>query len=685
MRVSIDWLKEFVDIRMKPEALADLLTMGGLEVESIETQGQDTIFEIGVTPNRADCLSIMGVSREVAAFTKKSLRVKRPKSLKGKKRMADFITVSVKSPKGCPRYSLRVIDGVRIGPSPAWIVRRLVSCGVRPINNVVDATNYVMLETGQPLHAFDYRFLRGKKIVVQNFRESSNFMTLDGEMRKILPSDLLICDGEGGVALAGIMGGKNSEVSDSTTTIVLESAYFEPTGIRRTAKRLGLSSESSRRFERGVDPAGTVNVLNRVTEIICEIAGGTPTVDFIDLKPQKILPVKVKLEASEIKRILGIDIKLPEAKAICERLGMKSAKQPKALALTVPTYRPDITRPIDVIEEIARLYGYHRFQATMPQAKAAPISLPKYFAKKSAAREALVGCGFSEAVLMSFAAAKDHEPFTGFAPAPIEITNPLSTEESVMRAVLLPGLLKAAATNISRQRTDVRLFATGRVFHRPVAGALEEPLRLAGVMAGRRKIGSWDGSKDIVDFYDAKGAVEAVLNTLNLGKLAVWQRGDEYPFLHPGKSAVVLVSNRRVGFVGELKQDIARVWDLENDCYVFELDFETLAGLSLGERPQFSELSKFPFVERDLAIIVDEKTPSVEILKVIQNSGVSLVTEVAIFDVYRGKGISEGKKSMAYTIRYASPERTLTDEEVNTGHETIIRALEKNLGAVLRT
>lgn len=685
MRVPIEWLKEFVDIKLPPAKLADVLTMGGLEVESMETQGKDTIFEIGVTPNRPDCLSIIGVARDVAALTKKRLRIESIRPLKGKKRMADFINVSVKTPAGCPRYSARVIDGVRIGASPAWMIRRLAACGLRSINNVVDATNYVMLEMGQPLHAFDYRLLRGKKIIVSNAKGPFEFQTLDEEKRKILPQDLLICDAEGAVALAGVMGGKNSEVGDGTKTIVLESAFFEPRGIRRTSKRLGQASESSRRFERGCDPLATVDALNRLTRIICETAGGQPTMDWVDIK-SKITPCKVRLEKSEIKRVLGIDIGLGEAKTIASRLGMTSPAQSKeSITLKIPTYRPDITRPVDVIEEIARLYGYHRIKATMPGAKVTPIVKPRLVSKEHLVREALFGCGFSEAVTMGFANRGDHEPFADLAPLPIELSNPLSQDEGVMRTLLLPGLLKATQLNMSRQRSDVRLFALGHVFHLPLGGKILEPLHLAGVLTGRRKPESWEAARETVDFYDAKGAIEAVLKSLSLTRQTVWQRGDTYTFLHPGRSAIVLAANRRVGFAGQLHPDVARRWEIENECYCFEIDFDALAHLSLTERPQFSELSKFPFVERDLAVIIDEKIPSVEVLKVIQDSGVPLVTDVRVFDLYRGKTIGEGKKSMAYTIRYANSERTLTDEEVGKAHTAIIRSLEEKLGAILRT
>lgn len=675
-----------MDIRIQPPELADLLTMGGLEVESVEKAGNDAIFELGVTPNRADCLSVIGVAREIAALTGKQLHIPKAKPLKGRGRMADFIRVAVKAAKGCPRYSARVVDCIRIGPSPSWMVERLAACDIRSINNVVDATNYVMLKTGQPFHAFDHRLLRGGKIIVSNAKKPFEFTTLDEEKRSVMTQDLLICDGLGAIALAGIMGGKNSEVTDATRTIVLESAYFEPIGIRRTGKRLGLMSESSRRFERGVDPNGTVNALNYLAGLICEIAGGTPTTDSIDVKSHVFPPLKIRLEAAEVKRILGIDIPLREMTSIVSRLGMTVVSQSGgAITLKVPTYRPDITRPIDVIEEVARIYGYHRIQETMPRAVIRPIVKPRFTSGEQRVRNALIGCGFSEAVMMGFGSRGDHESFSYLAPAPIEISNPISKEEDIMRTTLIPGLLKVFAVNVSRQRYDVRLFTLGHVFHRFAAGNTEEPLYLAGLLAGKRNIRSWDGSREMTDFYDAKGAVEAILRSMNLENQALWQKADGHPFLHPGRAAHILVDNKRIGFVGQIHPNFEKCSEIDSACFVFEMDFGALAQLSLALRPQFSELSRFPFVERDLAVIVDEAITSAEILRVIQNSGVSLVSDVQIFDVYRGKGIGSGKKSMAYRIRYASSERTLTDDEVNAAHESIVKTLEKTLGAVLRT
>lgn len=685
MLVTYEWLKEFVNIRTSPKELAHILTMGGLEVESYTSLGSDTVFELGVTPNRADCLSVIGVAREVAVLTKKQLKLNKTKVKKGKGKMADYLRVFVKSPRQCPRYSARVIEGMRIGPSPSWMIKRLAACGIRSINNVVDATNYVMLESGQPLHAFDYRFLRGKKIVVSTAKEPFEFTTLDDDKQKIERGDLLICDGKGAVALAGIMGGKNSEVMDDTTTVVLESAYFEPTGIRRTSRRLGLTSESSRRFERGVDPNGVVSALNRLAELICETAGGTPTIDWVDVKPRNITPAKVSLPTQEIKRILGVDLNLKESKTILHRLGINvAAKSKNTLNLKIPTYRPDITRPIDVIEELARLYGYHRIKSEMPKIEVSPLVTPRFSQKEKLAREALIGCGFSEAIVSSFANGDELKLFTPLTLKPVPVENPISSDQSFMQTMLLPGLLRSAKLNMNRQRKNVRLFALQRVYQN-VGGEIKETLHLAGILSGQRALRTWDQTGALADFYDIKGAVEAVLKSLVLSEQSVWQRGETYEVLYPGRSADLLLGNRRVGFVGQLHPEAVKEWELTEDCFIFELDFKAMANLSLTQRPKFSELSKFPFVERDLAILVDDKIPSVEVLKVIQNSGVSILEDAEIFDVYKGRGIEPGKKSMAYAVKYAAPDRTLTDDEINEAHNRIVKLLEQKVGAVLRT
>ena len=684
MRVTFDWLKEYVDINESPEKIAQLLTMGGVEVEAIEEVEGHSVFQLGVTPNRSDCLSVIGVAREISVHTKKRLKSLKTTSLKGKGNIADYLKVTINADDACLRYSAFIVDNVKISSSPDWLVSRLVACGVRPVNNVVDATNYVMLETGQPLHAFDYQLVSKGKINISHPAKEFVFVTLDGSERRLLPSDLLICDEEGPIALAGIMGGKNSEVSDKTTRLILESAFFDYVGIRRTSKRLGLSTESSRRFERVVDYNGVVSSLERLTSLICELSGGVATKDFIDIKPKQIKSHIVKLHISEIHRILGKEISQKQVKSILESLGMEvEVVANDELAAHIPTFRPDLTRPIDLIEEVARVYGYEKIADTVPNSSMQSISKPKFSGKYREARNALLGCGFNETVLMSFASDDDLKYFSGLELNPIIVKNPIAADQNVMRTLLIPGLLNAASLNINHQRKDVRLFALQKTFLNQNNNFIEN-LHLAGLLIGEKAFNSWDTSAN-VDFYDIKGAIEAVLKTMYLYEQSSWQRCENINFLHPGRSADLDVANKRIGFLGQLHPDLDKKWEFSSNCFVFELDFEELCKLSLAEKPKFRELSKYPFVERDIAIVVDVHIPCVEILGIIQNSGVSLVDNVRVFDVYCGKGIEEGKKNIAYTIRYSSNERTLTDDEINMAHSKIIKELENKVGAILRT
>ncbi len=674
-------------IRQKARKLAYVMTMSGLEVEEMERIGDDTIFELGVTANRADCLSVRGVARDIAALTDSAMKVKKSPLPKGKGKMDDYVKISIKHKSRCPRYAARIIDGIKIGPSPSWMIRRLADCGVRSINNVVDATNYVMLETGQPLHAFDTKFLRGDKIVVRKAGGDDEFTTLDSMARKLIPEDLLICDGKGPVAMAGIMGGENSEVRESTTRILLESAYFEPGGVRRTSKRLGLTSESSRRFERGVDPNGVVDALHRLTEVILSTAGGTPTADWVDIYPKKVKERKISISAEETNRILGTELKLEDISKILKKLGFKVTRgKTKKLSVTVPTSRVDLEREIDLIEEVARVHGYGKIAETMPIARVSSITKPRFSEQEDLVRESLVGSGLSEIALYGFTSETNLAPFSEVGGTPIIVTNPLSSDQAVMRTMLIPGLLDVYKLNANRQNSDCKLFSMQSVFNRPrPIGPLIKSRCVAGLMAGRRNQGDWERASEEIDFYDIKGVVENIILSLDLKDEIIYQRGDAFSFLHPGRFAHVLCQSKRVGFIGQLHPDVTARWDIENDIYVFELSFDELAVVSMGESPRFAELSKFPYVDRDIALLLPDRIPAVEIEKVIQDSGEELVTDVRIFDVYKGKGVPSEQKSLAITIRFARNDRTLTDDEVNQAQQNLVNILKTRLGAALRT
>lgn len=685
MRIPLEWLKEFVDIRTGPQTLARALTMGGIEVEATEGSGQDTVMEIAVTPNRGDCLSLTGIAREVAAIKglRASIRTSRPP--KGDGKMGEMIRVKVTNPSRCPRYTARVIRGVKIGQSPPWIQRRLAACGVRQINNVVDATNYVMLETGQPLHAFDLGLVRGGRIVVRVAGSEMKFSTLDGIERPLMKDDLVISDGEGPVAIAGIMGGQNSEVNASTTDLFLESASFEPTGIRRTSKRLGLVSESSRRFERGVDPGVTLTTLHRLTEIILETAGGVPSQDWVDLYPKKIKPRKIILTEDEVQRILGIRIGSTRMRKVLGGLGFGVKAGAKKLSVTVPTFRPDVSNPADLIEEVARIVGYDKIPETMPKMRLRPIMHPPFQKQEMAVRNALVSAGFTEALLYSFTSQASLEPFAEIALSPVAITNPISLDQCLMSTTLLAGLIDALKLNTSRQRPDLKLFALQRTYNRPKPTTpAVEPLKLAGVMSGRRWPSSWERSREEVDFYDAKGAVELIMGALGLRGLATFRQEMGHTFLHPGSFAYVTSGGKQLGFVGELHPEVAAKWDIKRRTFIFELNFEALAELT-ETRPKFSEISRLPFVERDISIVIEDKVPAAEVERAISDSGALFVERLRIFDVYRGGNIRQGLKSLSFTVRFAQADRTLTDGEVDEALGRIIGELKRKLGAELRT
>ncbi|MBN1282206.1 MAG: phenylalanine--tRNA ligase subunit beta [Proteobacteria bacterium] len=687
MRAPLDWIQEFVEARARPERLAHALTMSGLEVESMERAGRTAVFEIGVTPNRADCLSIIGLAREVAAVTGARLCVDEAKPPRGEGRMDRLARVSVRSRSRCPRYAARVIRGVRTGPSPQRVSARLAACGIRSVNNVVDATNYVMLETGQPLHAFDLARIAGARIVVRRAGADRRFTTLDGVERTLAPSDLMICDAEGPVAIAGVMGGENSEVGEGTTDLLLESAFFEPAGVRATSRRLGLSTESSRRFERGVDPNGALGALHSVAALIVETAGGTPSSDWVDLYPERIGPRRIALDAGEANRILGTSLSAAAMASLLKRLGLGAEVRGRGrVSVSVPTHRPDLTRPVDLVEEVARLHGYGSIEETMPAMSMAPIARPRFMREERIVREAMIGAGLSEAVVYGFASAEALAAFSQGGPEPIRIENPLSSEQSAMVTTLLPGLVEAARENLMRQRGDVRLFALQRVFLRgaKAPGSADEPRRVAGVLTGARWPGSWERSGEGADFYDAKLFVETAAAALGLSGELVFQRGEPPAFLHPGRFAHVLMDGSRAGFVGQMHPDLARRLDVAQDLYAFELDFELMAGLSHARVERFREFSRFPFVTRDVAVVLDEAVPLCEVERAISASGVEILDGVRVFDLFRGGPLPSGKKSMALTLRFSRPDRTLTDGEVQKAHARIVEELSAKLGAVLR-
>ncbi len=643
----------------------------------------DVLLEIGITPNRPDCLSVVGTAREAAAVLSGTAGYPDTSVKESGAPVGDYVSVEIKSPEGCPRYTCRVIRNVKIGPSPGWMKTRLELSGIRSINNVVDVTNYVLLELGQPLHAFDYDLVKGRKIVVRQAEDGETITTLDGVERKLSADDLLICDGERPVALAGVMGGADTEVSEGTANILLESAYFSPDTVRKTSRKTGLKSESSYRFERGVDPDGVVKALDRAAGLIAELAGGEVAAGRIDENPVVIEPAVVSVTAARVNAILGTDISEEEIISIQKRLGLRLLSSEKGvLTFEVPTYRVDLTREIDIIEETARLYGYNNVPVTLP-AVAMKTELPGGVrAVQAKFKEVFTANGFYEAINYSF---EDEELLALFSPEKaLPILNPISKDGGVMRTSLTAGLVKNVLLNLNRQENDVRIFETGKIYI-PSSGQKlpKETNKLAAAATGRKQPELWD--REEFDFFDLKAVLEMALGALHAQESVAFKPATEIEFLHPGKSAEIIIDGEVVGYAGEIHPGLMERLELTKRVYVAEIDLDAAASLTAGKKGEFSPLPKFPSVRRDIALVVDQGVSSGSIINEIRSMGSGLIEDARIFDVFTGGTVQDGKKSVAVSLHLRASDKTLTEEEINRIQDKALKKLRLALGAELRT
>ncbi|MBT1076711.1 phenylalanine--tRNA ligase subunit beta [Geobacter grbiciae] len=649
---------------------------------------KDTIFEIGLTPNRADCLSVVGIAREIAAKLGTTVKYARPSVKESDVPISERAQVIVEDSDLCPRYTARYIAGCSIGPSPAWLVRRLEAVGMRSINNVVDVTNYVLMEYGHPLHAFDADLLAGGKIVVRRAAAGERFTTLDGQERVLTEADLTIRDGEKGVALAGIMGGENSEIRQETSNILLESAYFNPSAIRRTSKRLGLHTESSHRFERGADVDILVTALDRAASLIAELAGGRVATGTIDVYPRPLSRRTVRFRVDQCNRLLGIQLTADEMAVIFNRLEFKvNVVEPELFDIDVPSCRVDIEREIDLVEEVARLNGYNNIPVTMPKARVFSDRPTRHQRLEKQLRNVMVGQGFSEVITFSFMAPGILDKLLLAHDDPsrsvVRLRNPLVEEQSVMRTTLLPGLLDVAARNINYRMLTLRLFELRRVYLPAEGQELpREPLHLAGIMTGVRYREGWNQERHQVDFYDVKGVIEHILDEFAIGPVAfVQDRLD--PYFHPGKACSILCGNELLGSFGELHPDIHDNFGIDQSVYYLDLDFEKLAMVS-SDNVAIKPPSRFPDTFRDIAILIKDETPASTIVECISGLRIREVECAEIFDHYKGSHVPEGFKSIAVRIRYRSHEKTLVDNEVTPLHQRIVDTLVKKLAVTIR-
>ncbi len=688
MKVSLQWLREFVDLGERSNALiADTLTMSGLEVEACDVVGDDTVLTLNVTPNRPDALSMRGMARELCACLGVGLRAQLSVPLtqpspQGGRGLA--LRVQLDAASACPRYAACVVQGVTVAPSPANIQARLTAVGIRPINNIVDATNYVMWETGNPLHAFDARFVKDAVIRVCEAASTGSMKTLDGVERALQPHDLLICDAAAPIALAGIMGGANSEIRSDTTNIILECAYFSPATVRRTSKRLGLMTESSRRFERGVDPNGVGAALARVAQLVCEWSAGATVQNHIDIYPAPILPCTISFPVALIARILGTAIPLPRACDILTRLGcLVDAGNDSAWNVSVPTTRPDLTRPIDLLEEIARVYGFENIPPQPMDIQPTALHRPAGHALWAQCRERLLATGFSESVSYAFESAAVSAQYSA---APVEsfvaLTNPLGGEPTVLKSSLVAGLVAATTHNVRHGRDAVRLFEKRRVFARAADGSVSEHQVLALIVHGRRHRLHWAANADGADFFDLKGAVEALCDWCGVRIESVTR--DVPTYLHPGRAAAIIAQGEVVGWVGLLHPSLAAAAELTDAPVYAELHWDRLVALSPCAPRQYHGLCRFPGVRRDVAVLVDCATTAESVALAVRNLKEPALVAVTIFDVFAGPRLPPGKKSLAFAMQYQEQERTLTDDEVNAVHARVLARLQQIEGLTIR-
>ncbi|OQY45648.1 MAG: phenylalanine--tRNA ligase subunit beta [Desulfobacteraceae bacterium 4572_87] len=801
MKVSLNWLKEHVDIELSPEDLCHLLTMAGLEVEGLEGVGQnlddilvarilevsphpnadrlslcrvdagaeiitvvcgapnvtegvlaplilpggklpdgtrmkesrirgevskgmllaedemgltddhagimilpegatpgtplatvlsfpDWIFDVSITPNRPDCASVLGIAREISANTGKPLKYFEQAFDANGPAIGELTNVTIRDPEGCPRYAAAVVQDVSLKPTPFWMRYRLFQSGVRSISNLVDISNYVMLEMGQPLHAFDYDKLSENRIEVRRAKKDETFTTLDGVKRDLDPETLLICDGQKPVALAGIMGGLNSEIHDETKNILVESAFFDPITIRRGSKRLGLSTEASYRFERGADVGGVIAALNRALYFINLLAGGITAKGIVDNNSIPFTAPRISFRPEKTNAILGTHISTHAMKGYFEALEMEVLEDQKRLYVSPPTFRVDIKREVDLVEEVARLHGFDNIPVISPRITPSDVPESPDLLLRDQARALMMAFGFSEIITYSFVSPDSVNAFSGETSGPLNaftrIMNPLTVDQSVLRTSLIPGLMETARYNVLHEMGDLKLFEWGKVFFdRENEAQPLEKIYLAGVMVGMHAEKSWHNEERVVDFYDMKGVLTALLKGMGLKGIHFKQEKD-LPGYDSEISTGIYDADTRLGQMGFVAPEVMDVYELKiNPVCLFEMDVGALL-TALPLKKTFLPFGKFPPVHRDLSLVLDRGIECAVITDIIREEGGHLLESVQVFDLYEGERIDASKKAISFKISFRSDRGTLDGEEINVLYQAIVEKIGQKTGGKLR-
>jgi len=683
MNFSYNWLQSFFGRKLpKPEKLASVLTMHSFEVKNIKKFGDDWILDIDILPNRApDCFSHIGIAREIAAILNCKLQIVNGELIENKNLKAkDFVDVKVENKGGCPRYTARVVADVKIKPSPKWMRDKLGACGLRPINNIVDITNYVMLETGQPLHAFDFEKLESVKSKIQNpnfktiivrfAEEGERITTLDNEKYDLDEDILVIADAKKPIAIAGIKGGRTPEIDNKTKIVVLESANFNPQNIRRASKIIDLKTDASWRFEHGIDPNLTEFAINRASFLIQKIAGGKIAKGLLDVYTKKPLPRRIVLELDYIEKLMGLKIPLQEIKDILKRLGFEiKPKSANIMEVLVPTFRLDILLQEDLIEEINRIYGYEKIRSTFPLVALFPPKRNLDIFWENIAKDILAGIGFTETYNYSFVSEKDAEVFRYKTKELFELENPTSFDSQYLRPSLIPNLLRNVEKN-QKSFSEIKIFELGKIFEKK-----EEKKMLSGVFTGD-------------SFYHAKGVVDVLMN--EMGVSGIWY--DEYQptpedsklsIWRVGKCAEIKTDHQEIGFLGEISPDITKEIKIGPKVIVFDLDFEKIIKLA-SEEHEYRPISRYPEAIRDISVLVPREISVEEVLNKIEEVGQDIIRDIDLFDIYEGEELPDGKKNLAFHIIYQAADRTLSSREIDEMQQKIIKTLESEPGWQVR-
>ena len=675
MKVPLSWIREFVDVKAGAEEIGTLMGVRGLALEGLEPHGDDVVMDFDVTANRPDLLSVIGIAREIAAAYKLPLVYPSKGGHHAEWKPDQSIPITIEDPELCGRY-IGATATVTMGPSPQWLQDRLSVCGVRPISSIVDITNYVMLELGQPMHAFDYDKMRGGQVIVRRARPGEKMTTLDGKARTLSPDMLVIADAENAEDIGGVMGGANSEITNRTTRVVFEAAYFAPGQIRATSKALGLKTEASTRFERGMDRTAPPRAIMRALELVEKIGAGRATGAITDVYPKPHQSKIIHLERPRIARLLGMDVPDDEVMRILVSLGFQVRRVGDRWDAVIPSWRVDMHRQVDLIEEVGRHHGFEHLPTTFPGVEQAPPPSDPRIARDRKIRTALLGMGFSESITFAFIEAAAAAPYLDGNPA-IAIANPLSEKFTVMRPSLVAGLVDAVSHNRRHGRADVRLFEIGTRF-----SPLGETRGAGFAWTGIATADHWSGERRAVEFFDMKGVVEQLCALMQVTPAFAEV---EVPYLVSGRAASVAVDGKPIGVFGQLLPAIADARALPADeVYVGEIDLDLLTEAAPSETLRTAPLPRYPSVVRDVSILVADTLSAATVRGTIRSAAPGTLIDVREFDRYQGKGVPDGKVSLSFRLTFQSLERTLTDEEVQAAMQKIIEALTRELHATQR-